>query len=157
MSSTLDTPTQDFVYDLASDATKVLLLPVVSVNPSACFSVASYKVTDNSNVAVAYATTSASHIEINSQDWALSGVQNLIITAVTDNGEDAQPHTFQVTFMDTCNSLVPTISEGPFAGGTTIFNLLQDTSVNVALPAVTVTPAGCQFTTTWAIKRLSDA
>ncbi len=112
--------------------------------------------TDTSNAAVTYATTTATHIEINSQDWLLTGVQTLKIKAVTDNGEDVQPHTFQVTFMDTCGSLVPTISESPFAGGTTTFNLLQDTSVNVALPSVTVTPAGCLFTTSWAIKRVSD-
>ena len=56
-----------------------------------------------------------------------------------------------------CKDIIPTITESPlFAGGTTTFDLLQDTSVNVALPTLILSPAECSFTTTWAIKKLSD-
>ena len=79
-----------------------------------------------------------------------------MIKAVTSNAEKLQPHTFAITFMDTCSTLVPTITEDPFVGGTTTFDLLQDTSANIVLPTVTMTPAGCAFTTSWAIKRQSD-
>ena len=76
MTSSLDTATiATSSYDLASGLTSSLTLPVVSVNPSACFSVSTYEVTDNvTGFTVPYATVTATHVDINSQDWALTGV-----------------------------------------------------------------------------------
>ena len=76
MTSSLDTATVAATsYDLASGTTSSLTLPVVSVNPSACFTVSTYEVTDNATgSAVPYATVTATHVDINSQDWGLTGV-----------------------------------------------------------------------------------
>lgn len=72
------------------------------------------------------------------------------------NGQNIESHTFKVTFFDTCPTLIASLTESPFAGGTTNFGLLHETSKRIALPTVTVTPTGCNFPITWAIKRVSD-
>ena len=76
MTSSLVTPFQATLsYDLASGTTSGLTLPVVTLTPSACFTVSTYEVTDNATgSAVPYATVTATHVDINSQDWGLTGV-----------------------------------------------------------------------------------
>ena len=76
MTSSLVTSIQATMsYDLASGLTSSLTLPVVTLTPSACFTVSTYEVTDNvTGFTVPYATVTATHVDINSQDWALTGV-----------------------------------------------------------------------------------
>ena len=61
-------------------------------------------------------------------------------------------------FSDTCRdvSFTPTVSENTFSGGTTTFNLLLETTKTITLPTLTVTPAGCNYVTTWQVKLKSD-
>ena len=58
--------------------------------------------------------------------------------------------------MDTCNSLHPTVSVNTYAGGTTSFDLLIDTTKTVTLPTLSITPVGCSFIYTMAVFRTND-
>ena len=47
-----------------------------------------------------------------------------------------------------CTDLAITISEDAWGGGTTTFDLLDESSKTIALPTLTISPAGC-YTSTW--------
>ena len=47
------------------------------------------------------------------------------------------------------------MSEGLWSVGTTTFDLLSDTSKNILLPTITITPITC-YATTWQMFRTSD-
>ena len=48
------------------------------------------------------------------------------------------------------------IVEDAYIGGVTIFDLFTDTPETIAVPTLTISPAGCSFTATWAVKRKFD-
>ena len=90
-------------YDLASGVTLSLATPVVSVNPVACFSVTSFIVLDNGTLtAPSYLSTSVSSVDIITDERSLLGSHTLLIQAVISNGETLHPHTFDLTFQDSC-------------------------------------------------------
>ena len=55
-----------------------------------------------------------------------------------------------------CTDKTISITENSWISGTTTFDLLEDTSRNIALPTLTINPVGCAFTTTWKVMRKSD-
>ena len=58
-------------------------------------------------------------------------------------------------FGESCASIPPTITEDPFTGGTTTFDLLVDTTANILLPTLSATPEGC-YSKVWTVSRVSD-
>ena len=59
------------------------------------------------------------------------------------------------TFTITCPDNASIVEEA-YNGGVTIFDLLADTSKTIAVPTLTISPAGCSFAVTWAVKRNFD-
>lgn len=55
-----------------------------------------------------------------------------------------------------CSDLSYTISEDTWIASTHTFDLLQNTSLQIVLPTLTITPDPC-YTTTWSILRTSDS
>ncbi len=87
ISSTLDTPTASTTYDLASGKPSPIAFPIILVNPSACFSIDSYVITNSEDDPITYVQATATNIEINSSDLSLVGLNTLKIKAKASNGE----------------------------------------------------------------------
>ena len=137
----------------------LLTSPVISLTPSSCFSVSSYEILDNaSSTLLPYIIESGLSISINSQNWSLktASPHTVKISAELNNSQKLLTHTFTVNFFDTCASLTPTVITNLFTSATIPFNLLALTGKNIALPTLTITPAGCNFKLTWKVKRKSD-
>ena len=54
-----------------------------------------------------------------------------------------------------CTDKTVTITENSWTSGTTTFDLLEDTSKNIALPTLTISPDLC-YATVWSVFRLTD-
>ena len=134
-----------------------MALPSLTLTP-ACLTVTGFQVWhDPSGNSVAFISIGSS-IDISSTDWSLNGnTYRIKIKAKLSSGGLSAEHFFQVRFMDTCSSLTPTVSEASWPGGTTVYNLAMESSKQIALPSVTVTPAGCNFGIDWVVLRQSDS
>ena len=58
-------------------------------------------------------------------------------------------------FAPDCKLKAYTVTEDAWAGATTTFDLLKDTSKTIAVPTLTISPVGC-YVTTWTAHKQAD-
>ena len=100
ISSSTTTPTEDVIYDLDKVLEMPVTPPVITFEPSSCFSTSTYVVSDNDGAVPAYITVTGTTISIKSQDESLvaSSPHTLKITTQLSNGEQIELHQFKVSF-----------------------------------------------------------